>query len=78
MEGLSSFRNLPARQRALLAVAVLLDGREAPNYLGSEGDDGKRLYQAAEELAAISPELRMPLLGSLLRVALSELELERL
>ncbi len=64
------FRNLSAHQRAVVAVAVLLDGREAESYL--EGDDrhGKELAEAAAELASHPPYLLMPYIASLLRSAL--------
>lgn len=63
-------RGLNPRQRALVAVAVLLDGREASVYLENDAVDGAVLKQAAEDLAQLDPELRMPFAGSLLRGAL--------
>ncbi|MGI6524310.1 MAG: hypothetical protein ACOX2O_03315 [Bdellovibrionota bacterium] len=68
------FRALPAKQRALVAVAVLLDGREAAVYLKSDTVNGEVLQKAALDLAAQSPELRMVFIGTALRAALSELE----
>ena len=64
---------LPA-DRALVAVAVLLDGREAENYLLHDGNSGMVLRDAARELAKHAPELRMPLAGTLLREALEEMQ----
>ena len=68
------FRVLKARQRAVIAVAVLLDGREAATYLESDSINGKSLARAASEIGSFDPELRMPLVGSLLRAAIKELE----
>lgn len=67
------FRVLSARQRALVAMAVLLDGREAAVYLEKDAVDGSGLQKAAVDLASQTPELRMPFVGSLLRDALNEL-----
>ncbi len=72
MEG-DRFRALSARQRALVAVAVLLDGIEAGNYLENDATQGKSLKLAASDLASQPIEMRMPLVGTLLRVALEEM-----
>lgn len=69
----SCFDALPARFRALVAVAVLLDGREAAVYLQGDATHGTALRRAADELSAIAPDMRMPMVGTLLRVALKEL-----
>lgn len=71
------FRGLSARQRALVALAVLLDGREAGIYLENDSVAGPGLKKAAADLAAIPPELRMPFAGTMLRGALSELAQNR-
>lgn len=67
------FRSLRPEQRALVAVAVLLDGREAGMYLENDAVNGEGLKRAALDLAGVAPELRMPLVGTLLRDALEEL-----
>ena len=66
-------RSLTSRQRALVALAVLLDGREASIYLENDAINGEGLKKAALELASIEPELRMPFAGTVLREALEEL-----
>lgn len=68
------FRSLNSWDRALVAIAVLLDGREAGAYLESDSVNGTGLRRAALDLAAIEPELRMPFVGTLLRSALRELK----
>lgn len=67
------FRGLSAHDRALIAVAVLLDGREGATYLGFDGVNDSGLKRAALDLAGLEPELRMPFVGTLLRAALEEL-----
>ena len=67
------FRNLSARHRALIALAVLLDGREAPNYLENDAEMGAALKRAASDLADEQVELRLPYLGTVLRKALQEI-----
>ncbi len=68
------FRSLAPRLRALVAVAVLLDGREAGEYLAIDATNGDGLKKAAADLAAQDPELRMPYVGSALRAALKEMK----
>ena len=67
------FRSLAARQRALVAIAVLLDGREAAVFLESDVAHGEDLKEAALMLAELEPDLRMPYIGTMLRGALTEL-----
>ena len=68
------FRALSARDRALVAIAVLLDGREASTYLEPDARNGHGLKRASLELAGLDPELRMPFVGTMLRAALQELK----
>ena len=68
------FRALNPWDRALVAIAVLLDGREAGAYLESDSVNGTGLRRAALDLAAVEPELRMPFVGTLLRAALKDLK----
>lgn len=67
------FRQLPARERALVAVAVLMDGNDAVSYLEPDARNGENLKAAAQELAQLEPEMRMPFVGTMLRLALEEL-----
>lgn len=67
-------RSLPARSKALVALAVLLDGRDASTYLERDANNGGNLARAANDLASLPTDLRMPLAGTLLRSALEELE----
>jgi hypothetical protein len=64
---------LAPRDRALVAVAVLLDGREAENYLQYDELYGAALKEAAHTLAMLAPEIRMPLAGTILRESLEEM-----
>ena len=73
MGRLQRFEALSPRERAVVAVAVLLDGHDAVDMLASDKERKGPLCRAAKELAELAPELRLPLLGSLLREALSEL-----
>ena len=74
MPDISRFRALSERERAVVAVAVLLDGHDAGLYLESDRERSKALTRAASDLAELAPELRLPLLGTLLRAALGELK----
>jgi hypothetical protein len=64
---ISKFRLLSKELQELVAVGVLLDGREAEPYLAIDADHGSALSKAALALSDLSPELRMPFLGSILR-----------
>lgn len=68
------FKVLSPRNRALVAIAVLLDGREAESFLANDAASGLALKKAAAELASQPPESRMPFVGTLLRIALEELK----
>lgn len=70
---LSEFNKLTAKKRALIAVAVLLDGHEAGNYLENDAYEGNKFSKVAAELAKLKPEIRMPYLGTKLREAIEEL-----
>ncbi len=74
MADLWRFRTLDMRERAIVTVAVLLDGHDAGDYLTSDKERHLALHRAAKDLAELTPELRMPLLGTLLRHALGQLE----
>ena len=67
-------QTLSPRDRALVAVAVLLDGREAENYLFCDELFGSTLKAAAHELAVLAPEVRMPMAGTILRESLEEMK----
>ena len=63
-------RALSARQRALVALSVLLDGRDASTYLENDALNGQALAGAAKALAAQDLELRMALAATTLRASL--------
>jgi len=70
---LNRLNSLSAQKKALVALAVLIDGREANAYLKSDSILGDVLSKAAAELSELEPELRMPLAGSILREAIQEI-----
>ena len=73
MSDISRFRSLGSRERALVAIGVLLDGRDAVEYLSYDRERRMALVRAAEDLVELGVELRIPLAGTLLRKALDEL-----
>ena len=76
MPSLSRFRALDTKEKALVAIAVLLDGHDASSLLQSDKERSPALTRAAADLAQLAPEVRMPLLGTLLRSAVEELDNE--
>jgi len=67
-------KSLAPHQRALVAIAVLLDGHEAAEYLQNDSVHGNSLARSSEELAKIENKLRLPLLGTFLRAAVDEID----
>lgn len=66
------WEQLSTDDKALVAIAVLLDGSDAALYLENDGSNGATLAAAATALAELEPDARMPLLGTLLRMAIGE------
>ena len=73
MPNLSKLRALSDREQAIVAIAVLLDGHDAEQFLSSDKDRSQALSRAAGDLVQLSPDLRIPLLGTLLRRILVKL-----
>lgn len=72
MKEMRTFINLDAESRVRVALAVLLDGGDAPFYLVSDEHQGGVLRQAAEELLSMELDVRFPYIGTMLRLALGE------
>ena len=68
------FPKLDPKDRALVAVAVLMDGNDAPGYLVLDEERGVQLEKAARELAQLELDVRMPYVGTMLRLALAQIE----
>ena len=66
-------RSLGSQHRALVAIAVLLDGREAVRYLEGDSAHGGALAKAAQDVAELPSDLRIPLLGTTHRAAVREM-----
>jgi hypothetical protein len=69
MKGLSGFRKLAPRQQIQVCIGVLFDGLDAPEILSTDSSDGQNLKRVAKDLSTLAPDVRMPLLGTLLRKA---------
>lgn len=67
MKDLSQFRRFSPEERALICVAVLFDGLDAGDVLATDVKNGAAFRKIAKELASLSPDVRMPLVGTLLR-----------
>lgn len=68
----NSFMRLQPYDRARVAIAVLLDGGDAPIYLLNDAVRGEELREAAAELLAMELDVRFPFVGTMLRLALEE------
>ena len=74
MRGTARFRALAPAEQALVAIGVLLDGHDAADYLSSDKERGSALVKGAKDMAELNPDLRMPLLASILRQVAEESE----
>ena len=70
---LEKFEKLDPKLRALLAVALIVDGREAMDYLKIDSEHGASFRELIEELGALEPDLRIGLMGTILRRTLAEI-----
>jgi len=55
-------------------MAVLLDGQDASKYLAFDLVHGDGISRAAEDLASMSSEVRLPLVATILRNALTDMQ----
>lgn len=67
---LDEIENLQDSQKILLLMAILIDGGSAHRNLSCEGVNGRKLEELALKIQALSPDMRIPLVGTLLRRAL--------
>ena len=67
MQNTLNYENLQPEQKAIVAIAVLLDGQAASDYLRCDTFSNPLLSVVAKELLQIPSEIRIPLLGTLLR-----------
>jgi hypothetical protein len=67
------FRELTPQQRALVALAVLLDGRDAAEFLSQDIQLGEHFRAVIEQLTRDDLEMRIPFMGTLYREAIADL-----
>jgi hypothetical protein len=67
MKDLAKFESLSEYDRMLICTAVLIDGLDAAEILGMDDKQGETFRRVARELSSASPDIRMPLIGTLLR-----------
>ncbi len=72
MGKVTPFAKLAPRDRAIVALAVLLDGADAAEYVQIDKTRGSELRAAAEELLSMELDVRLPYAGTMLRLALEE------
>ena len=71
---LATWRSLSPRYRALVAVAVLIDGSDSRIYLECDAEKSELLQKAADELCELEVDARVAFVGTVLRLALEEEE----
>ena len=70
MADLSRYRELSRHERIMALIAVLLDGQKGGFYLRSDKERAGAYDEVCSDLVHLNPELRLPLLGTLLRTEL--------
>ena len=74
MKGLSAFRKLSPRLQIQVCIGVLLDGLDSPDILATDASEGQNLKRVAKDLSTLTPDIRMPLVGTLLRRAFESID----
>lgn len=72
MKSLQSFEQLDVTSRIRVAIAILIDGKDGLEILGSDVFKGEELRKAGEALLALDLDVRFPLIGTMLRLAFEE------
>ena len=67
------FNKLTDKERALISIAVLLDGIDAGFYLESDLHSGSIYRKFADEISKEAPDIRLSHSGTLLRRALNNM-----
>ena len=74
MSGTRKYRELKARERAVVGLAVIVDPQDAGEILEADSGRGAALSRAAKELLMIPEDIRISLIGTALREDLEKLE----
>jgi hypothetical protein len=64
---LEKLHKLDKRDKLLIAIAVLADGENATHILALDKERGTNHSELAKDLSEIQEEIRLPLLGSIVR-----------
>jgi len=67
----SRFKSLGPELQALIATAVVFDGQDALTYLATDAEHGEMLVAIAAAVTQLEADLRVQLMGTLLRDAVS-------
>ena len=62
MGDISKFRALGKKEKCIVALAVLIDGLEAMDYLSIDEDNNIAFQRAAKDFTEMPVELRIPCL----------------
>jgi len=76
VKDLAVFRRLSPHQQMQVCIGVLIDASDVVDVLATDSIDAQNLKRAAKDLTTLSPDIRMPLVGTLLRTALEAIEQE--
>lgn len=66
-ELIDSLERLPVRSRVIALTAVLLDGQDAFRFVRGDSSEERVMEDVVNKLASLSIEVRLPLVGTLMR-----------
>lgn len=71
MVNIEQLNSLPDKIKALICIAILIDGKEASDFIG---DDPKLVnyIDLINQINLIKPEIKVPIIGTILRDAISK------
>jgi hypothetical protein len=64
---LEKLHKLEKNEKLLIAIAVLVDGEKSAPTLALDKEKGAKHSELAKELLEVQEEIRLPLLGSIVR-----------
>lgn len=77
MSDINRFRALGKKEKCIVAIALLIDGPDALDYLSVDKDHGIAFERIAKDFLEMPTELRVSFLATTLRETLKELREQR-
>lgn len=66
-EMIDNLERLPVRVRVIALTSILLDGQDATRFVRGESNEEQVMEEVVNKLANLPIEVRLPLVGTLMR-----------